>query len=173
MQIDPKDLQFTNIVISAEMKKLHLRGILRSDEMEPFASEVLARLLAVWESYDATRGPREAFINTVVSNLIASLLRERYAQKRRGTTQPLDGVADVLVDRATSDGRQEHIINLRIDLANVLPRLTPFQRQIVDLLQRDALTPVAEQLGVPRRTLRDQCARIRDVFRDAGLEEYL
>ncbi len=173
MQIDPKDLQFTNIVISAEMKKLHLRGILRSDEMEPFASEVLARLLAVWESYDATRGPREAFINTVVSNLIASLLRERYAQKRRGTTQPLDGVADVLVDRATSDGRQEHIINLRIDLANVLPRLTPFQRQIVDLLQRDALTPVAEQLGIPRRTLRDQCARIRDVFRDAGLEEYL
>jgi len=173
MQIDPKDLQFTNIVISAEMKKLHLRGILRSDEMESFASEVLARLLAVWESYDATRGPREAFINTVVSNLIASLLRERYAQKRRGTTQPLDGVADVLVDRATSDGRQEHIINLRIDLANVLPRLTPFQRQIVDLLQRDALTPVAEQLGIPRRTLRDQCARIRDVFRDAGLEEYL
>jgi len=173
MQIDPKDLQFTNIVISAEMKKLHLRGILRSDETEPFASEVLARLLAVWESYDATRGPREAFINTVVSNLIASLLRERYAQKRRGTTQPLDGVADVLVDRATSDGRQEHIINLRIDLANVLPRLTPFQRQIVDLLQRDALTPVAEQLGIPRRTLRDQCARIRDVFRDAGLEEYL
>ena len=173
MQIDPKDLQFTNIVISAEMKKLHLRGILRSDEMEPFASEVLARLLVVWESYDATRGPREAFINTVVSNLIASLLRERYAQKRRGTTQPLDGVADVLVDRATSDGWQEHIINLRIDLANVLPRLTPFQRQIVDLLQRDALTPVAEQLGIPRRTLRDQCARIRDVFRDAGLEEYL
>lgn len=173
MQIDPKDLQFTNIVISAEMKILQLRGILRSDEMEPFASEVLARLLAVWDSFDPARGPREAFINTVVSNLIASLLRERYAQKRRGTTQPLDGVADVLVDRATSDGRQEHIINLRIDLANALPRLTPFQRQIVDLLQRDALTPVAEQLGIPRRTLRDQCARIRDVFRDAGLEEYL
>lgn len=173
MQIDPKDIQFTNIVISAEMKKLNRRGILRRDEMEPFASEVLARLLAVWESYDATRGPREAFINTVVSNLIASLLRERYAQKRRGTTQPLDGVAHAIVDRATSEGRQEHIINLRIDLANVLPRLTPFQRQIVDLLQREALTPAAEQLGIPRRTLRDQCARIRDVFRDAGLEEYL
>ncbi len=79
----------------------------------------------------------------------------------------------MLVDRATSEGRQQHIINLRIDLSEVMPRLTPFQRQIVDLLQRDALTPVAEQLGIPRRTLRDQCARIRDVFRDAGLEEYL
>lgn len=173
MQIDPKDLQFTNIVISAEMRKLHLRGILRSDEMEPFASEVLARLLAVWDSYDPNRGPREAFINTVVSNLIASLLRERYAQKRRGTTQPLDVVADVLVDRATSEGRQQHIINLRIDLAGVMPLLTPFQRQLVDLLQRDALAPIAEQMGIPRRTLRDQCARIREIFRDAGLEEYL
>jgi RNA polymerase sigma factor (sigma-70 family) len=173
MQIDPKDLQFTNIVISAEMKKLRLRGILRSDELEPFASEVLARLLAVWESYDVNRGPREAFINTVVSNLVASLLRERFAQKRRGKTQPLDGVANVLEDRASCDGSQEHVINLRIDLDNALPLLTPFQRQIADLLQRDALTPVAEQLGIPRRTLRDQCARIREVFRDAGLEEYL
>ena len=173
MHIDPKDLQFANIVILAEMKKLHLRGVLRSDEMEPFASEVLARLLAVWQSYEPTRGPREAFINTVVSNVIASLLRERYAQKRRGATHQLDAVADVLVDRATSEGRQQHIINLRIDIADVMPRLTPFQRQIVDLLQRDALTPVAKQLGIPRRTLRDQCARIRDVFRDAGLEEYL
>lgn len=173
MHIDPKDLQFTNIVIRAETKKLQRRSILHSDEMEPFASEVLARLLAVWKSYDPTRGPREAFINTVVSNLITSLLRERYAQKRRGTTQPIESVADLLVDRATSEESHENVINLRIDLSEVIPRLTTFQREIVELLQRDALTTVAGQLGIPRRTLRDQCARIREVFRDAGLEKYM
>jgi DNA-directed RNA polymerase specialized sigma24 family protein len=173
MQIDPKDLEFANMVIATEVNALIECGSIRRDEQGHFTSELLARLLAVWETYDPARAPREAFINIVISSQCVSLLRERNAQKRRGTTQSLDGLADVLVDRATSEGRQQHIINLRIDLAGVMPLLTPLQRQLVDLLQRDALAPIAEQMGIPRRTLRDQCARIREVFRDAGLEEYL
>lgn len=173
MQIDPKDLQFANMVIASEIKDLSRRGVIRKDEIDNFASELMARLLAVWDTYDPARAPREAFVNIVVRSQIASLLREKHAQKRRGTTQSLDSVADLLVDRTASEGRQQHIINLRIDLAGVMPLLTPLQRQLVDLLQRDSLAPIAEQMGIPRRTLRDQCARIRDVFRDAGLEEYL
>jgi len=173
MQIDPKDFQFANIVISAEVNKLYLRGVIRRDEQQDFASELMVRLLAVWETYDPARGPREAFINTVVNSQLVSLLRGRYAQKRRGTTQPIDAVADPIVDPVSWDGRQQHVINLQIDLAAVMHLLSPLQRQIVDHLRREPLTPVAGQMGIPRRTLRDQCARIRDVFRDAGLEEYL
>jgi RNA polymerase sigma factor (sigma-70 family) len=173
MNIDTKDLRFANMVIYCEVKKLRRRGILRTDETEPFASETLARLLAVWESYDAARGPREAFINTVVGNIINSLLRERFAQKRRGTTEPLNGVADTLVDRSESEHDREHLMSLRIDLSIAIRKLTPVQREIVDMLQRDTLTSVAVQLRVPRRTLRDECARIRGIFRDAGLEAYL
>jgi len=173
MQIDPKDLQFANVVISAEVKKLFLRGVIRRDEQDGFASELMVRLLAVWETYDPARGPREAFINTVVSSQLVSLLRERYAQKRRGNPGSIDAVADSIVDPASLGGRPQHLINLQIDLAAVMHLLSPLQRQIVDHLRREPLTPVAEQMGIPRRTLRDQCARIRDVFRDAGLEEYL
>ena len=173
MQIDPKDFQFANIVISAEVNKLYLRGVIRRDEQQDFASELMVRLLAVWETYDPARGPREALINTVVNSQLVSLLRGRYAQKRRGTTQPIDAVADPIVDPVSWDGRQQHVINLQIDLAAVMHLLSPLQRQIVDHLRREPLTPVAGQMGIPRRTLRDQCARIRDVFRDAGLEEYL
>ncbi len=172
MQIDPKDLQFANVVISAEVKKLFLRGVIRRDEHEDFGSELMVRLLSVWETFDPARGPREAFINQVVSTQLVSILRERYAQKRRGTTQPIDAVADPIVDPTSWDGRQQHVINLQIDLAAVMHLLTPLQRQILDHLRREPLTPVAEQMGIPRRTLRDQCARIREVFRDAGLEEY-
>jgi len=173
VQIDPKDFQFANIVISAEVNKLYLRGVIRRDEQQDFASELMVRLLAVWETYDPARGPREALINTVVNSQLVSLLRGRYAQKRRGTTQPIDAVADPIVDPVSWDGRQQHVINLQIDLAAVMHLLSPLQRQIVDHLRREPLTPVAGQMGIPRRTLRDQCARIRDVFRDAGLEEYL
>ena len=75
----------------------------------------------------------------VVSTQLVSLLRERYAQKRRGTTQPIDAVADPVVDPASWDGRQQHVINLQIDLAAVMHLLTPLQRQIVDHLRREPL----------------------------------
>ena len=128
MQIETKDLQFVNVVITAEVKKLFLRGVIRRDEQEDFGSELMVRLLAVWETYDSARGPREAFINQVVSTQLVSLLRGRYAQKRRGTTQPIDAVADPIVDPASWDGRQQYVINLQIDLAAVMHLLSPLQR---------------------------------------------
>jgi RNA polymerase sigma factor (sigma-70 family) len=173
MQIDPKDLQFAHVVIASAIKDLRRRGVIRKDEIDDFASELMARLLSVWDTYDPARAPREAFVNIVVSSQSASLIRHKHAQKRRGTTQSLDGVADLLVDRAASQGRLQDNINLRIDLAGVMHLLTPLQRQLMDMLKRDSLAPIAEQMGIPRRTLRDQCARIREIFRDAGLEEYL
>jgi hypothetical protein len=104
MQIDPKDLRFANIVISAEVKKLLLRGVIRRDEQEDLASELMSRLVSVWETYDPARGSREAFINQVVSTQLVSLLRERYAQKRRGTTQPLDSLTDPIVEPTCNTG---------------------------------------------------------------------
>lgn len=173
MHIDPYDLRFASMVIGSEVKSLLSRGVLRRDERENFASELMARLLDVWDTYDPERGPREAFVNIVVSSQVASLLREKYAQKRCGKSRPLCESDELVLDRASSDGRQQHSLNLRIDLAGIISRLTPLQVELVDRLQRDSLAPIAEQMGIPRRTLRDQCARIREIFRDAGLEEYL
>jgi hypothetical protein len=173
MQIDPKDLQFAQLVINAEIKKRILRGVIRPDEQEDFESDLMVRLLKVWGAHDPARGPREAFINQVVNTQLVSILRRRHARKRRGITQPIDAVSEPLVAPESWDGRRQDVITLQIDLADVVRQLSPFQREIVDLLQRDALTPVARQMGIPRSTLRDQCARIRTIFHDAGLEDYL
>lgn len=173
MHVDPKDLQFASMVIASQVKNLRRSGAIRRNEAENFAADLMARLLAVWETYDPARAPREAFINVVVSTQAVSLLRERNAQKRRGEPRSLDAIADLLVDDTAADGKWQHVINLRIDLAGVVPLLTPLQRQLVDQLQRDSLAPIAQQMGIPRSTLRKQCDLIREVFRDAGLEQYL
>lgn len=173
MRIDPKHLRFANAVISVEVKKLLRRGVICRDEREDFRSELMVRLLEVWEAFDPSRAPREAFINQIVSTQLISLLRRRHAQKRRGTTQPIDAVVDPVVDPASWDGRQQGVSDIQIDLAAVMDLLSPLQRKIADHLRRESLTPAAEQMGIPRRTLRDQRERIRAVFRDAGLEAYL
>jgi RNA polymerase sigma factor (sigma-70 family) len=173
MQIDPQDLHFASMVIASETKSLGRRGLIRDNDAENFASELMARLLANWHTYDPQRGPREAFVNVVVSSQSTSLRREMNAQKRRGHTHSVEPIADQLADRAASEAARRHHTNLKLDLASVVTALTPIQQQLVVRLQRDPLTTIAKRLGVPRRTLRDRCDRIRDVFRDAGLEVYL
>jgi len=173
MHIDPHDLSFANLVIRAEVKKLRARGVVRRDDAEDFASELMVQLLAVWDQYDQARATREAFINQVVNTRLVSILRDRRAQKRDARVEPLDG-RDVGRDARVGDSADPlRIVDLKIDLKAALERLRPQDRELCEWLERDALKPVSDETGIPRRTLRDWRQRIRDVFRDAGLDEYL
>lgn len=173
MKIDPKHLAFANVVIRTEVKKLRERGIIRRADAEDIASELMAQLLEVWDRFDPERGSREAFINQVVSTRLLSLLRERRAQKRRGTPRPLDAADDIVIDRSWSGDAWRRKIDLRVDLEIAFSKLNARQRSLCEQMLREALTPAAKELGVPRSTLRYVALKVRQIFRDAGLEEYL
>ncbi|QYK49189.1 MAG: sigma-70 family RNA polymerase sigma factor [Phycisphaeraceae bacterium] len=173
MLIDPKDLQFANMVIARRIQALRSSGSLPNGEVEDFAAELMLHLLSVWDDFDHTRGTREAYINTVVTTRSVSLLRKRKA-KKRGSAQP---AADVdpgeCADHQTDGEAAERLSDLKADLEVVMERLSPMQRRLVNRLMRDAVKPVADALGMPRSTLRGHCRRMRDIFKDAGLEGYL
>lgn len=173
MKIDSKHIQFATIVINAEVKKLRLRGIIRRDEQEDLASAVMTQLLEVWVTYDSARGTLEGFINQVVSTRLVSILRERRAQKRRGNTESVDSRDERLVDTCWFGEAWLRHVDLRVDLEIAFKKLNPKQRAICDQLYREAIAPAAKEMGVARRTLRDAVIKIRSIFRDAGLEEYL
>lgn len=173
MKIDPQHLTFSNIVIRTEVKKLRQRGVIRRADAEDIASEVMARLLEEWDRFDPARGTREAYINQVVSTRLLSLLRDRNAQKRRAKVEAIDPSDERLVDRSWSG--EEWLLNVdrRVDLDIAFSKLTPKQRAVCDQLLRDVVSPAAKEMGVPRSTLRYAVTKIRHIFRDAGLEEYL
>jgi RNA polymerase sigma factor (sigma-70 family) len=173
MKIDPKHLAFANVVIRTEVKKLRERGIIRRADAEDVASELMAQLLEVWDRFDPERGSREAFVNQVVSTRLLSLLRERRAQKRRGTPRPLDANDDIAIDHSWPGDAWRRTIDLRVDLEIAFSKLNARQRSLCEQMLREALTPAAKELGVPRSTLRYVALKVRQIFRDAGLEEYL
>ncbi|MES1171250.1 MAG: sigma factor, partial [Actinomycetota bacterium] len=173
MKIDPKHLAFANVVIRTEVKKLRERGVIRRADAEDIASELMAQLLDVWDRFDPERGSREAFINHVVSTRLLSLLRDRRAQKRRGTPRPLDPDDEIANDHSWSGDGWRRQIDLRVDLEVAFGKLNQRQRELCDQLLREALTPAAKGMGVPRSTLRYVVIKVREIFRDAGLEEYL
>lgn len=173
MKIDPHHLAFSDIVIRTEVKKLRQRGVIRRADAEDIASEVMARLLEEWDRFDPARGTREAYINQVVSTRLLSLLRDRNAQKRSAKVEAIDPSDERLVDRSWSGEEWSLNVDRRMDLNIAFSKLTPKQRAVCDQLLRDVVSPAAKEMGVPRSTLRYAVTKIRQIFRDAGLEEYL
>jgi DNA-directed RNA polymerase specialized sigma24 family protein len=170
MHIDPVDLHFALIVVAAEARRLSICGMLDESDREDCASELMSRLLGSWHLYDHTRGPREAFINAVVTTQSVSLLRLRLAKKRGGGVYRVDVDPEEASDKRSAPvDRAQHVADLRMDFERVEPRLTQQQRVIASWLGRDKPTVVARILGMPRRTLRDELDRTRRVFCDAGL----
>ena len=65
-------------------------------------------------------------------------------------------------------------LGLRLDMEFVLKTLTPRQREICILLGQDyPVKMIAEMLGRPRSTVRDEIKRIREVFSRKDFESYL
>lgn len=173
MLIDPEDLQFATMVIARRIQALQRSGTIRKGEEEDIAAELMLDLLSVWAKFDPKRGTREAYINTVVTTRSVSLLRKRKAKKRGSARPATDVDPGECADQQTDGEAAERHSDLKADLEVVMERLSPMQRRLVNRLMRDAVKPVADALGMPRSTLRGHCRRLRDIFKDAGLEGYL
>jgi len=113
---------------------------------------------------------------------LTDIEREAKADKRGGGRQPLslnaglgrepDGptVADVLAD---SGGGEADMIST-LSCRRAIRRLTPRQWQVAQGLAAGiSMTELSRLLHVPRPTLYDELGRIRNVFRDEGLAEFL
>jgi RNA polymerase sigma-70 factor (ECF subfamily) len=126
----------------------------------------------------------------VIRNKLTDLIREQAADKRAGEQEALsldaaldgseDGVtlADLLADSEFAQQDDPGAVDrrhARIDIGRVLERLTPVQRQLCQMLGAEGLTikEAAERLRIPRGTLYEEIKRIRQVFADQGLGDYL
>jgi RNA polymerase sigma-70 factor (ECF subfamily) len=139
--------------------------------------------------YLAERGAsRATFMRRVIEAKLLDIERGERAAKRGGRTQPLsldaapgsdeDGptLAELLPDDDPnwSPAQATERLALRSHLERVLPLLSRRQRQLVDALDSgSSMSEIGRLLQIPRATLYDELDRIRKVFRDESLEEFL
>ena len=134
--------------------------------------------------------PPVAYMAQVIRNKLTDLIREQAADKRAGELDALsldaalDGseegmtFSDLLADDESSQPDEAGAIDRRhagIDIARALDRLTPVQRRLCQMLGEEGLSvkEAAERLRIPRGTLYEEIKRIRKVFADLGLGDYL
>ena len=134
--------------------------------------------------------PPVGYMAQVLRNKLTDLMREQGAEKRAGDLGMLsldatiDGSEDGMtlaesLDASESaqsgqDG-QTHRHHVRMDLLRALAILTPSQQRLCLMLGEEGLSikEAAEKLRIPRATLYEEIKRVRGVFADLGLGDYL
>jgi RNA polymerase sigma-70 factor, ECF subfamily len=157
-------------LIAAKARQLVGRLGLRAQDRADVEQDLAARLVTPLAKYDPSRAPSGAFAALVVGQAVANLLRDRRAQKRTPPPRRPASAEDVsdLPDADDSDG-----VDLALDLASVVARLSPGLRTVAEALAADTPSEVSRRTGVPRTALYGRMTDLRAVFERAGLRDYL
>ncbi len=150
---------------------------------------LLAGCLAHWHArrrtYRKSKGAsRRTYMSCVLAHYLTSLIRRELAEKRRADllAVSLDAPLDpdepdiTLLDTLSSDlpGAPVSDPGLLLDLLCALERLTPLQRELCLLLAESVpKSDIASHLGRSRDTIYEEIRRIRAIFRNDDLQEYL
>ncbi|BAP88978.1 RNA polymerase sigma factor, sigma-70 family, ECF subfamily [Burkholderiales bacterium GJ-E10] len=164
---------------------------LAREEFDDLVQECLAHWIVVRRKLTPNPDkPPVGYMAQVIRNKLTDLMREQKAEKRAGDLDTLsldatiDGSEDgmtlgeLLADAESTAGGDHQGVDrhhARIDLARVLVQLTPAQRRLCAMLGEDGLSikEAAERLRIPRGTLYEEIKRIRKIFADHGIGDYL
>ena len=186
--LDKWELAVTKKVVGEYRRRSR---IIARHEFEDLVQECLLHWIAVRRTLVCDPdNPPVGYMAQVLRNKLTDSMREQGADKRAGDLQmvsldaTLDGSEDGMtlaesLDASESarsgDGGDANRHHVRMDLLRVLAVLTPAQRQLCLMLgeQGQSIKEAAEYLQIPRGTLYEEIKRIRKVFADQGLDNYL
>jgi len=162
------------------------------EDGEDLEQELKLHLLQNWNQYDPSRGAIKTFINCVLDNRLRQIIERRKTQKS-GFGKRTVSLDDTLEDsdrsgisRIDTIDREDYMIRigrlkrpafeeceLRIDIERALSQLSPELLRLCKRLQTQTVTEISEETGVPRHKLYPSIRKLRCVFEEAGLKEYL
>jgi RNA polymerase sigma-70 factor (ECF subfamily) len=163
-----------------------------SDESENIEGDLTLHVLEQLSKFDPTRGRLGAFVTRVVEHKAADILDARRTARRdfrvnvcslSDTVRIADGEEVSLEDIAREDAvRSQHSVAelsldeqvaRKVDLERLLSQVPEEHRDLCRRLMSATISEVAAALGVPRTTLYWPLGRLRAIFEEAGLREYI
>jgi RNA polymerase sigma-70 factor (ECF subfamily) len=159
------------------------RRIIEHDLM----SELVIRL----PRYDSQRARLSTFISMVVNNRAAELVNARRSSNGRyrrhvlsldeqvpcrngGSLERMDTINedDFLLSTERISRPQDELMELARDVRAVLDKLPDDLRHLCERLTTDTVADVCADTGAPRGKIRFAIQKIRDLFEEAGLQDY-
>jgi len=162
------------------------------DDIEDIEQEMTTDLLSRLPKFDPDKAAHTTFVARVIERKISKLIRHRKQEMRdyrRESCSLNDLIEDAdgdtierayTVDQDEADIRtgrrhrtREEEAQLRIDVSLVLSKLPDDLRPVAERLMTETFTEASESLGIPRATLYGARDRLRLIFENAGLRDYL
>ena len=166
-------------------------GFTASDR-EDLEQELIFDLLRRLPKYDPKRAQRNTFIARVVEHRVATLIEAQKAGIRdyrrcryslNDCFEDEDGRSvervetfdqdDYLLRTGAQSRPSEELSTLTIDVAAVLEELPRELHNLCRRLQAETVTEISRDTGVPRGTIYESIKKLRRIFEDAGLKDYL
>ena len=130
-------------------------------DCDDIEQDLIVRLLESWPNFDPVKSSAKTFIATVVRNGVSKLIRRRQLEQRMFVD------ADALP--VVEEPSHENDVDLGIDVAAVLARLPPEDRDLAERLIDNSMAEIALQDGVAYATVHKRVQRLRECFEAAGL----
>lgn len=157
---------------------------LEKEDEEDLLQECLAHWLFARDNYDPAGGASQAtYMARIIRNKLMDLVREQSSDKRKAVhfsdsiDQPLndDEGASSLLDILASDSDFHLKAELKVSIEQSFSKLTNTQKELCQYLSAGSvnLTELAETLGIGRATIYREIERIRSVFEQEGLKDFL
>jgi RNA polymerase sigma factor (sigma-70 family) len=143
---------------AAELAESHEFNLSDRDDIE---QELIVRLLESWPQFDPGKGSATTFLSTVVRNTVSNLIRRRQLELRTF----VDSNALPVVDEPS----HEDGVDRECDVAAVLSRLSPEDRDLAERLMTTSIRRIAAEDDVSVASVRKRVERLRAVFESAGL----
>jgi len=161
-------------------------------DFEDLKQEMMLDLLQRQPKYNPDRAQINTFVARIIENKVASIIAARKADKRdyrlcccslNEQFEDKDGrsieraetayMTEYLRRTGKSTRSHEELTNQAIDLQRTQSELPPNLRDLCDCLGDEDITAIARKLNRHRSTVHEHIKRIRILFKNRGLKEYL
>ncbi len=166
-------------------------GFTASDR-EDIEQELILDLLRRLPKYNPKRAQLNTFIARVVEHRLASLIEEQkagirdYRRCRCSLNECFEDADGRSVERVDTFDQEDYLLRtggqsrpseelnrLAIDVAAVIEGLPHELRNLCRRLKAETVTEISRDTGVPRGTIYESIKKLREIFKDAGLRNYL
>ena len=166
-------------------------GFTASDR-DDLEQELILDLLRRLPKYNPKRAQLNTFIARVVEHRVATLIEAQkagirdYRRCRCSLNDRFEDEDGRSVERAETFDQEDYLLRtgaqsrpsdelsaLAIDVTAVLEGLPPELRNLCRGLKAKTVTEISRDTGVPRGTIYESIKKLREIFEDAGLKDYL
>ena len=179
-------------LIKYKARQLIRQAGFTASDRDDLEQELILDLLRRRPKYNPKRAQFNTFIARVVEHRVASLieaqkagirdyrrcpfsLNDRFEDAEGRSVERMETIdqEDYLLRTGAQSRPSDELSALALDVAAVLEALPPELRELCRRLKAESVTEISRDTGVPRGTIYESIKKLREIFEDAGLRNYL